>query len=61
MHFFQTVMGQKFYEHDVPMLVTKLSEIASELKHANNLKERELKIKERELELLETQIRKENN
>ncbi|EHV0765086.1 hypothetical protein KZ725_003058, partial [Listeria monocytogenes] len=48
--FFQTHMGQKFYERDIPEMVRKLNEIASELSRSNDLKERELKIKERELE-----------
>lgn len=29
--FFQTHMGQKFYERDIPEMVRKLNEIASEL------------------------------
>ncbi|WP_036174247.1 hypothetical protein [Ureibacillus massiliensis] len=42
--FFQTHMGQKFYERDIPEMVRKLNEIASELSRSNDLKERELKI-----------------
>lgn len=44
--FFQTRMGQKFYEHDVPKITKTLESIAAELKRANDLKEQELNVKQ---------------
>jgi hypothetical protein len=43
--FFQTPMGRKFYERDVPKIANTLEDIAKELKRANDLKERELRDK----------------
>ena len=43
--FFQTIMGRKFYEGDVPRIAKSLDDIAKELKRANDLKEKELKRK----------------
>lgn len=39
MKFFQTVMGRKFFEGQLPRLIKALERIADELKRANNLKE----------------------
>lgn len=58
--FFQTRMGEKFYQGDVPEILRQLHKISNELSRANDLKEKELKMKEYELELYERQIRKEN-
>lgn len=46
--FFQTIMGKKFYERDVPKITNALEDIAKELKRANDLKELELRHKIRE-------------
>ncbi|GAF68320.1 unnamed protein product [marine sediment metagenome] len=40
--FFQTIMGKRFYEGTAPRIADKLSDIAKELKRANDLKEKEL-------------------
>ncbi len=40
--FFQTQMGHKFYERDVPRLVQAMEVIAHEMKRANDMKEKEL-------------------
>lgn len=39
--FFQTRMGQKFYEADVPRIVEALQSIAKEMKRSNDLKDKE--------------------
>jgi len=39
--FFQTRMGQKFFEGTMPRIAKVLEEIADELKRANDLKETE--------------------
>jgi len=39
--FFQTGMGRKFYDGDVPRIVEALQNIAKELKRANDLKDKE--------------------
>lgn len=44
-NFFQTLMGKKFYEGDMPRIVRSLEQIAKELKRQNDLKESELKTK----------------
>jgi hypothetical protein len=41
-NFFQTIMGKKFYEGDVPKIVRALEKIGKELERANDLKEEEL-------------------
>lgn len=46
-HFFQTRMGQKFYEHDVPYIADSLHKIFVELQRANDLKEKELNLKDK--------------
>ncbi|WP_078598509.1 hypothetical protein [Evansella clarkii] len=63
--FFQTMMGKKFFERDVPDLAQKLNEVRIELRNANHLKadelklkEKELRLKERELELMEQMLTK---
>jgi len=43
--FFQTRMGQTFFEGTVPRIAKSLAEIAKELKRQNDLKEQELKEK----------------
>ncbi len=42
MDFFQTVMGKKHYEHDVPEIARQLKRIADALEKQNELKEKEL-------------------
>lgn len=37
--FFQTLMGRKFYEADVPRIIRTLEKIAAELERANNIAE----------------------
>lgn len=44
--FFQTIMGKRFYQADIPKIVKALGDIATELKRANDLKEAELSKKE---------------
>ncbi len=39
MKFFQTMMGRKFFEGQLPRLIKALEKIAEELKRANDLKE----------------------
>lgn len=41
-NFFQTLMGRKFYEGDVPRITKALEKIAEELERANNMKESDL-------------------
>lgn len=69
-HFFQTVMGQKFFQVDVKAGISVLSNLSTELKRANDLKECELQalnrlafaneraneLKERELEIKEKEL-----
>jgi hypothetical protein len=38
--FFQTVMGQRFYEGTMPRIAKALEEIAKELKRANDMREK---------------------
>ena len=45
--FFQTMMGRKFYEADVPRVARALEDIAKELRRANDLKEQELGLTEK--------------
>jgi hypothetical protein len=40
--FFQTIMGKKYYERDVPEIAKQLKRIADALDTQNNLKEKEL-------------------
>ncbi|QST02288.1 hypothetical protein IMZ31_22810 (plasmid) [Pontibacillus sp. ALD_SL1] len=49
--FHQTGYGRTFFEHQLPTLMDNTNRIAEELKRANDLKERELKLKEMELGL----------
>jgi len=63
--FFQTPMGRKFFDRDLPELTQNLSDIRFEMNKANhlkaeelNLKERELRLKEKELELMERMLDK---
>jgi hypothetical protein len=46
MDFFQTIMGRKYYEHDVPEISRQLKRIADALEKQNYLKEMELSEKE---------------
>lgn len=55
-NFFQTRMGQTYYEHHVPEMVKYVENIAHELRRANMLKEKELKMKEEELRLLNMKL-----
>lgn len=43
--FFQTMLGKKFYEGDVPRIAKALENIGQELKRQNDLKEKELESK----------------
>jgi hypothetical protein len=47
--FFQTLLGRKFYESDVPRIARALEDIASQLEIQNKLKEEELKIEREKL------------
>jgi hypothetical protein len=42
MDFHATVMGHRFFEHQLPTLIEALEGLTSELKRHNDLKEREL-------------------
>ncbi len=44
--FFQTAMGKRFYEGTAPAIAEALKDIAKEMKIANKLKEKELKLQE---------------
>lgn len=46
--FFKTLMGKRFFEGQVPQVVTALKDIAKELKRANDLKEKEMQHMENE-------------
>lgn len=48
--FFRTMMGQKFYQGDVPRIASALEKIGRELERQNDLREREVSSKG-ELEL----------
>lgn len=43
MEFFRTVMGQRFFEAQLPQLIRAIEKVANELKRANDLKERDAK------------------
>ena len=43
MNFFQTVLGKRFFEGDVPRIANALTGIHQEMSRANDLKEQELK------------------
>jgi len=45
--FYRTIAGRRFFDSDIPDLVRTLKEIAIELKSANDLKRKELKISEK--------------
>jgi len=45
--FFQTRMGQTFYEGTVPKMARAIEDVAKELKRQNDLKEIELGIKKK--------------
>ncbi len=45
--FYRTIAGRRFFDGDIPDLVRTLKEIAIELKSANDLKRKELKISEK--------------
>lgn len=44
MDFFETRMGHKFYNHDVPKLIQTLERIADAIELANELRQEEMKI-----------------
>lgn len=48
--FYQTRLGQIFFEHQVPETMKAMKDIAKELKRSNDLKERELQLKEQMLD-----------
>ena len=48
--FFQTRMGQKFFEATAPRIAVALEDIAKEMKRANDLKEKERQEKEAAVE-----------
>ena len=45
--FFRTGMGRKFYEADVPKLVSVLERIATQMERKNKLKEKKFILEER--------------
>tara|TARA_R110001592_G_scaffold219229_1_gene473390 strand:+ start:1413 stop:1580 length:168 start_codon:yes stop_codon:yes gene_type:complete len=45
--FYRTLSGKRFFDGDLPVLIRALKEIANELKNANELKRKELKINEK--------------
>lgn len=53
MEFFETILGKRFYEGQVPKMIKALEDIATELKRANDLKEKELKFQESEKQVNE--------
>lgn len=54
--FFQTNLGRKFFEADVPKLVKGIDELAKHQGEANRLKQRELEMKEAELEMKQREL-----
>lgn len=51
MEFFQTGMGRKFFDHDVPELTETLNAVRNEMHRANNLKTSENLLKDKELSM----------
>ena len=45
--FYRTVAGRRFFDSELPELVRTLKDIANEMKVANDLKRREMKITEK--------------
>lgn len=45
--FFQTMMGKKYYEHDIPKIAKQLQRIADALEKQNQLKEKEMSSNEK--------------
>lgn len=45
--FYRTPAGRKFYESDMPQLITALEKIASRMDEANKLGERKFKLEEK--------------
>jgi hypothetical protein len=43
--FFETRMGQRFYNASIPRLIDALEDIGKELKRANDMKEKEVEEK----------------
>jgi hypothetical protein len=43
MHFFETVMGKRFFEGTIPKLIEAIVNLTKELKRTNDLKEEELR------------------
>lgn len=54
--FYQTGLGRKFYEKDIPKLSESLDNITNELIVSNTLKVKELDLREQELTLKEKEI-----
>ena len=47
MQFHETVMGQRFFQGQLPKLIKALEKIGAELERANDLKEKELAKKQK--------------
>lgn len=45
--FFETIMGRRFFEGQLPKLITNLDRIATALEKANELKEKEIESEDR--------------
>lgn len=52
MEFFESRMGNKFYNGQVPALIEAVKEAAGAIQKSNELKEKELKLKEEETQVL---------
>lgn len=56
LQFFQTRMGQTYYEHHIPQIINRLEKIEKEMVQANELKQEELVLKKTELSLKEREL-----
>jgi len=45
--FYKTAMGRKFYESDLPRLITALENISKKLDESNKLEEKKFKLEEK--------------
>lgn len=45
--FYKTAMGRKFYETDVPKLISVLEKISHSMAESNKLKERQFRLQEK--------------
>lgn len=52
--FYRTTMGRKFYESDMPNLISALEKIASKMEESNKLNEKKFKLEEK---LMRIQLR----